>query len=145
MEHQQCLCSRCTFENHPSLSKCEVCEYAITSLQTTKKLDHKNLSSAYQFKSTISVSQSLSFNPSSTLPAILSTPNLNTPRSARHMRCTEDKNEWRVGMAVEGNYKGHDRWYPGVIASVAREDGSFDINYDDGTNGAVYPNQIERI
>ncbi len=36
-----------------------------------------------------------------------------------------------VGSKVEGNYKGKGRWYTGQI-TVVRNDGTFDIVYDDG-------------
>ena len=38
----------------------------------------------------------------------------------------------REGDRVEGNYRGHSYWYPGVISCVHDDDGSFDIDYDDG-------------
>eukprot|EP00600_Ochromonadales_sp_CCMP1393_P017320 CAMPEP_0175035808 /NCGR_PEP_ID=MMETSP0005-20121125/23433_1 /TAXON_ID=420556 /ORGANISM="Ochromonas sp., Strain CCMP1393" /LENGTH=256 /DNA_ID=CAMNT_0016296923 /DNA_START=1 /DNA_END=769 /DNA_ORIENTATION=+ len=37
-----------------------------------------------------------------------------------------------VGDKVEANYRGRGRWYPGVVASDNSDDGTFDIDYDDG-------------
>ena len=38
------------------------------------------------------------------------------------------------GDQVEGNYRGKGKWYPGKITRD-RQDGTFDISYDDGESG----------
>jgi hypothetical protein len=40
--------------------------------------------------------------------------------------------ELHVGDRCEGNYQGLGIWYPGKITNIHSEDGSIDINYDDG-------------
>jgi len=42
---------------------------------------------------------------------------------------------FREGERVEGNYRGHHLWYPGVVGRV-HGDGTFDLNYDDGETEA---------
>ena len=46
------------------------------------------------------------------------------------------------GDAVEVNYRGKGKWFPGRIYDV-KEDGSFDIEFDDGDSEKSVP--IERI
>ena len=38
--------------------------------------------------------------------------------------------DWAIGQAVECNFQGAGKWYPGKIASLAS--GTVGINYDDG-------------
>ena len=49
----------------------------------------------------------------------------------------------REGDRVEGNYRGHSYWYPGVISCV-HDDGTVDIDYDDGESERRVPHSLVR-
>ena len=61
---------------------------------------------------------------------------------SRHQRFVEDG--FREGDAVEADFRGRGRYYAGKITSV-REDGSYDILYEDGdAEACVAPESVRR-
>ena len=55
----------------------------------------------------------------------------------RHSDATPAKVALREGMKVEARFRGKERYYPGVIRRENR-DGTFDVDYNDVTNTALY-------
>src|SRR5204863_20230 len=51
--------------------------------------------------------------------------------SSRSPKKSSTLNKLRVGAKVKARYRGRDKWFPGVISND-REDGTYDIDYDDG-------------
>ena len=57
---------------------------------------------------------------------------------------TTGNSSFSIGLKVEGNYRGRGKWYPARIKNI-RDDGTFDIDYDDGETESRLPTENIRI
>ncbi len=49
-----------------------------------------------------------------------------------------------AGCKIEANYRGLGKWYPGKIKLI-RDDGTFDIDYDDGETESKVTKELVRL
>jgi Ca2+-binding EF-hand superfamily protein len=74
-----------------------------------------------------------------------SVPRKSIRTTGRRSHSSSSSHLLKVGTAVEANYRGKGRYFPGKISRVHKDDNCYDIDYDDGETENDVPRKMIRV